>query len=144
MNKNGTYFVDPTLGKLLDKFLAERRESTDGDGWAQITDEDLGALHDVLECLVEMKCEGDADGDRPIEWDLTNRRTHHRMHYRPVPYSHRLNDLEGEEEVDGKLKLLSAISMNHRLASEDMNRLLSGLDYTLLEEKRAMQEENDE
>lgn len=141
MNKNGTYFVDPTLGKLLDQFLAERRESTDGGGWAQITDDDLRALHDVLECLVEMKCEGDADGDRPIEWDLTNRRTHHRMRYRPIPYFHSLDEMPKLDAIQAALNLHHVMTMNYDIAHGDLQHYHNHIEHKLREAREILETE---
>ena len=72
------------LDALIDLFLAEHRES-DG-GYARITPGDLDLLHDIIRELIELKCDEDPDGDRPIEFTIVNRRTHEPMHYAPVPY----------------------------------------------------------
>lgn len=87
---------DKRLNDCLWKFLETRRKS-DGD-YAPVTDEDMLHLENILHRLVELKCEADPDGDRPIEWILVNRRTHERLYLRPIRYTHQ-NALEALKDA---------------------------------------------
>lgn len=74
------------LHKKIDAFLSKRRRSRGGGGWAEVEDKDIEDLREIAETLISLKCETDADGDYPIEIEITNRRTHMRSHFQPVPY----------------------------------------------------------
>lgn len=73
------------LENKINKFLSERRNSVGG-GWAQITSQDVLSLYDIIDLLIQEKCEKDADGDLPIEFKLINRRTHEKLRFSPIPY----------------------------------------------------------
>lgn len=77
--------MNKTLANEIDKFLEKRVES-DGRGWAPVSKEDFRTLADIIGKLIEAKWGRDADGDLPVEFDLVNRTTHNRLHYRPMPY----------------------------------------------------------
>lgn len=72
------------LHEMLDRFLAERRESKGG--WAEFPDEDMKLFAEFLCGLREAKFEPDPDGDYPLEFVLVNRTVHQGYFYRPVPY----------------------------------------------------------
>lgn len=74
------------LHDKIDAFLSKRRRSSRGGGWAEVEDKDIEDLREIAETLISLKCETDADGDYPIEIEITNRRTHMRSHFQPVPY----------------------------------------------------------
>lgn len=76
------------LHRRIDKFLAERRASGPGGGWAAITVQDIVDLDSIIRTLVTYKCAQDADGDRPVEWLLVNRRVEWLPRFRPLPYRH--------------------------------------------------------
>lgn len=97
------------LDNMIVEFLEDHRESHRG-GWARITPRDVTLLRDIIDQLVKLKCEKDADGDYPIEVRVVNRRTHERMHYSPVPYREQQKD-------NGTVKLIPF---------QDMLRVLSG------------------
>jgi hypothetical protein len=98
--------------EMVDAFLAEQRKSYGG-GWAQVTDSDEEDLRDIVDALIRRKCQPDADGDRPFEFELVNRRKNERMRFVQMPYS-RLEDLEDCFE-----KRLEISAMNLRLAFRD-------------------------
>lgn len=105
--------MDENLKNMIEGFLKDRRES-DG-GYAPVTEADMNRLDGIIATLVALKFDEDPDDDRPVVWRLINRNTHQGMHYRPVPYS--LDD--GPESA---LDIHQAITLNFRLATEDMNR----------------------
>lgn len=74
------------LRDKIDAFLSKRRRSSRGGGWAEVEDKDIEDLREIAKTLISLKCETDADGDYPIEIEITNRRTHMRSHFQPVPY----------------------------------------------------------
>lgn len=102
---------------LINRFLDLRREASPGGGWAAVTDEDMAALSYILIEMRRLKCEPDADYDRPIEWHLTNRRTHQRLVRRNIPYT-----IDADHE--GLLSALEPASLNAGCANEDLWRLL--------------------
>ena len=61
------------LNKMISQFLSETRKSVAG-GWADISDEDMIRLDEIIYKLIELKCQKDADGDYPINYSLVNRR----------------------------------------------------------------------
>lgn len=68
----------------LDEFLTERRTS-DG-GWAEVRDEDIDQLNELIYAIIDAKFEKDEDSDLPIEFRLTDRTKYHRNHFFNVPY----------------------------------------------------------
>jgi len=85
-------------------FLKERRES-DGGGWAPVTEEDMDLLHAVIYSLIEAKWGADADGDRPMQYQLIDRTKYWPSHYFPIPYGHKTG--KREEEFDNAMTNLS-------------------------------------
>lgn len=81
-----------SLRDKISVFLIERRLSKGG-GYAEVTDKDIQDLYEIIEDLVDLKCDRDGSWELPIEVQLINRRTHQRSHYEAVPYSHQ--DIEG-------------------------------------------------
>lgn len=129
--------MDVELIRLIEKFLRNHRES-DGGGWAPVTGEDWEDLHNVIDKLVELKWDPDCDNDLPIEFQLINRNTHHRMAYTPVPYSSRIRELEGRQAIQGKLDVHHAVTLNFNLAHSDLEHYLRGHEDDLREEKKGM------
>lgn len=74
------------LNHLIDEWLADYRES-DG-GWAAITREDIFDLYSIVRCLINLKCQADPDGDRPIDFHLVNRTQYWPLQFCNVPYDH--------------------------------------------------------
>lgn len=106
--------------ELIEQFLSEKRRSNRG-GWAEVTDKDIKLLDDIICQLVKSKCEPDADGDYPIQVKLINRRTHERLHFLPVPYSHSRNG-SMEEELANCEAALNASMTNMATAAETASR----------------------
>jgi hypothetical protein len=108
------------LAGLIDRFLAERRES-DG-GYAPVTESDLNKLYAIISRLVRMKWGMDPDGDRPIEWKLIDRTRFERMHYVPIPYEHKA---KGEAVFDR----LHFVALNASIANRDLDTTLKLLEF---------------
>jgi hypothetical protein len=92
----------------ISDFLSTPRES-DG-GYAKITDDDMKDLHIIIETLINLKCEEDPDGDRPINFQLCNRREKHFLidgWINAVPYE---SNMDNPLESGGKLDKLMFIS----------------------------------
>jgi len=77
--------VDAVLIKKITEFLLSPRKSQRG-GWADVTQEDVHQLWDIIFRLVELKFQRDADGDLPIEWNLVNRHETYGVPFVPVRY----------------------------------------------------------
>ena len=75
-----------SLQNRIDLWLEDRREASAGGGWAQITDEDVYELKCIVYDLIVEKCAPDADGDRPVQVILINRRKHRPLHHAHVAY----------------------------------------------------------
>lgn len=67
------------LTKKIEKWLSTRRKTDGQGGWAEIESKDIWDLHAIINRLIELKCEPDADGDFPINFCLTNRRHSHHI-----------------------------------------------------------------
>jgi len=56
------------LFSKIEDFLAVYRKSSSGlGGFAEITEEDVDQLYDIIGDLIKLKCEADPDGNYPIE-----------------------------------------------------------------------------
>lgn len=82
--------MSPVMRKMdadewLLSWLSKPKIDSDG-GYAKVSDADFAELADLIQVLIKARWEGDEDGDLPIEYTLVNRTTHHRLHFRPVPY----------------------------------------------------------
>lgn len=93
-----------TLESKIDAFLKERRCSRGG-GWAEVTSEDIENLDEIIELLVDLKSDRDADNDQTIQWSLVNRRVQEGCPFRAAPYSH--DDIEDH---------LAAVELNFEIA----------------------------
>lgn len=110
--------MDQLLAARIDDFLREHRECEPGGGWAEVTDDDLNKLDVIIDRLVELKCDRDADGDIPVAWTLVNRRKRHRSPYVAVPLSMDIRSLQDPLLED----LHGAVSLNLALANEENSR----------------------
>ena len=114
------------LKKKIDDFLKPRRRS-DGGGWAKITTDDVTQLEDIVQALIKAKCHPDDDGDRPIEFMIINRRTHHSMPYCALPYDawirghHDDEDDLPQQPTDDEIMDLAMLNLE--LATNDVNRM---------------------
>jgi hypothetical protein len=116
------------LDGLIDRFLEDHRES-DG-GYAKVTTEDIRELHEIVQWLIELKCDTDPDGDLPIEFEIVNRRTHERMHYGQVPY----RDGETGESIPF-LEMMRILQMNLNIAANRLDTEFS-VEYHREQQKR--------
>lgn len=88
----------------------------------------------------------DSDGDLPLDICLIDRTRYGRMHFRPIPYDHKV--VTDEEHKD----VLGALICNLAIASEEINRWHRCLEYNprpatatdenLVDENRALIERN--
>ncbi len=81
-----------SLFSLITDWLDGYRDS-DG-GYAKITREDVTELYHIVDRLVKLKCQADPDGDRPIDFRLTNLNQCWPNRFRDVPYDHKSPDNE--------------------------------------------------
>ncbi len=110
------------LDTAIDIFLRDYREAETGGGYAKVTWEDFHQLHEIINRLVELKCQTDADGDRPMWVHLTNRRVHVPNFYTDVPYDHKSPSKE----------VLQALLSNLETASGQMDTFLRCYDIDKL------------
>lgn len=113
--------IHPSLTELLQEFLKERRESDRG-GYAPVTKEDLEQLHEIIGKLIEFKWEADCDGDRPVEWHLTDRTKYQRDRYVAVPHAH-LGMAEDAFDSEVFEQYMSNVLLNNSIANDEMQRL---------------------
>lgn len=99
-----TNMTRATLNSKIDAFLKERRRSRGG-GWAEVTEEDIQDLDEIIGLLVDLKSDRDADNDQTIQWSLVNRRVQEGCPFTAPPYSH--NDIEDH---------LAAVELNFEIA----------------------------
>lgn len=109
------------LDILIHRFLENHRECSAGGGWAQITDEDITRLYEIIGELIALKCDKDADGDLPIEFEVINRRTHERSHYTAVPYREGRDKNDNEIEVIPFMDMMQILLLNLGIASDRVN-----------------------
>ena len=100
-----------SMDTLIDRFLEDHRECEAGGGYAQITQEDINRLHEIVWKLIELKCDRDADGDLPVQFKIVNRRTHEGLAYMAVPHR------EGRDEDDNEIEMVPFTDMLQILLS---------------------------
>lgn len=101
------------INRLLDEFLAERRESEGG--WAPVTQDDFLQLKAILRTIIEFKWGADPDGDRPINFLIVDRTKYRPIQYFPVPYDH--YEASKKETYEAMNTLLSNLDMASREVS---------------------------
>jgi hypothetical protein len=74
------------IHEMVDKFLKERRMSMPGGSWAEVTDQDIEDLYNLIDIIIDAKCQKDCDGDQTIQVRLVNRRKEYMPSFVPVPY----------------------------------------------------------
>lgn len=118
----GLRYMNTKLRTKIDEFLQHRRKSEAG-GWAKITNDDVTKLEEIIRLLIEAKCKPDSEGERPIEFMLINRRTHHSMNYCALPYDawirHDDADLPPPATAD---EIMDLAMLNLGLASGDVTQ----------------------
>lgn len=114
------------------RWLSKPRIKSEG-GYAPVDRESLFELDALISLLIKARWEGDEDGDLPIEYTLVNRTTHHRLHFRPVPYGaclgrHQHLDPESPDAFLVDAGEYLANQANLRIAHEDA---AAGQDYLI-------------
>jgi len=61
-------------------------------GYAPVSEADLKALAQLIRDLIGLKWGADPDGDVPVEVDLVDRTRFERLHFWPMPYTHKGDD----------------------------------------------------
>ena len=117
--------MNAALKKKIDEFLKHRRRS-DG-GWAKITTDDVTQLENIVRLLVMAKCSPDADGDRPIEFMIVNRRTHNSVSYSALPYHTWQRSDDDLPPPVTEAEIMDLAMLNLELASNDVHRLYRGI-----------------
>ena len=77
--------VNDDINRLVKQFLKDRRQSNGG--WAEVTDDDMRQLSQIIDLLIEAKSELDPDGDQTIEYILVNRRVERMSPFYPIEYN---------------------------------------------------------
>ena len=109
-----------TLLRHIDRFLAQRKESTGG--YAPVEPEEVQALQDIIHRLIALKYEQDPDGDLPLEATVTDRTRYERPLHLPVPYAHRPTD--GRSELEMHLQASERYASLANWASDSSKRHL--------------------
>ena len=69
-------------------FLKDRRESPPGGGYAPVTDGDMAGLGRIIELLISLKWDEDADGDPPVGFALCNYHVERKLHPQMISRVH--------------------------------------------------------
>jgi len=105
------------LFQNINNFLAERKESSPGGGWAPVTQKEIEAMYDIINALIELKYEYDADHDLPMTVRLLDRTMFKSSFYDPMFQD---KAFDGYTEADvAKLNLGRAV-MNVGIAADEV------------------------
>jgi hypothetical protein len=105
------------LFQNINDFLAERKESSPGGGWAPVTQKEIEAMYDIINALIELKYEYDADHDLPVTVRLLDRTMFKSSFYDPMFQD---KAFDGYTEADvAKLNLGRAV-MNVGIAADEV------------------------
>jgi hypothetical protein len=85
------------LFQNINEFLAERKESSPGGGWAPVTQDELQELNAIIHDLIELKYEYDADHDLPVTWGLTDRTMFKTDGYSSLYHNKAIGDLTEQQ-----------------------------------------------
>jgi len=99
------------LQNLIHEFLYDKRKSN-GDGYAEITLGDVQYLYEIISMLVELKFEPDADGDYPIDYEITDLTRYERSLFLQVPR------WGGEADDNNYDDILRAYAINNNIAAD--------------------------
>ena len=108
------------LNNLFVNFLKKKGKS-DG-GWAEVSDDDIDDLHEIMEELLVLKYEEDADGDLPIEFVITNRNTHESNNFLRTQYTHKLNPDEKKLELSRRMANVS-------MANQSLEQIIRSMEH---------------
>ena len=107
------------LFEKIDEFLAVRKESSQGGGWAPVGPNEVEELYEIFKTIVDLKYETDADGDTPIDIDVLDRTRFEPHHsYLALPYMHKAKTVEDVDEI------ISSASCNANTAMSRLDSLL--------------------
>lgn len=116
------------LNAAIDAFLKDPRKSSRGGGWAEIQPGDVDQLDAIIEKLIRLKSEEDADGDLTIEWQILDRQRFQKSQFDPVPYKHGFKnkgdgqDLKAFEEHYSRVTYNLSVAMSEFKNAEDWRR----------------------
>jgi hypothetical protein len=100
----------------LNAFLEKKVRIEGGREDAKATKEEVEEFYELVDLILREKYEPSYKEQVPIEVTLTNRSTHHRLHYLPLPYD--FDDPDGSLLADA----MTIATRNLNLAAEDVNR----------------------
>lgn len=129
---------EPTRKELdaeIDEFLKARRQSSQGGGYAAIELEDMVQLEGIVNKLIRLKSETDADGAATIEFGLIDRQYFQRSHYAPVPYPHGFknkgtDDMKAFEAYYSRVLLNLSIAMDAAKTADSLRQGM-GIKFTV-------------
>lgn len=99
---------DADVGNLLEKvrcFISDLPTPSPDGGWAPVTRADRDTLCEIFDDIINLRWGPDADMDRPIEFKIVDRNTHHFIWPYALPYI--LPDSEADRRFEDLLSLLS-------------------------------------
>ena len=102
--------MNKKLETLIEKFLSEKRKSDSG--YAPVTVDDVNNLYKIIDMLVEAKFEPDADGDYPVDYEITDLTRYERSHFVQIPHwlYRKHSDENNDEEVLNKYAINLSIA----------------------------------
>lgn len=112
---------------LVEAYAEDVSFSAPGGGWATVAENDIQKLGEIVRDLIACKYQTDADGDRPIDWQLIDRTKYEPSHFFPIPYTHRAKTAaEYERALDlavGNVNVAtSRLDVLHRCRRELLRR----------------------
>ena len=103
--------MNAKLEKLINGFLYEKRKSN-GENYAEVTLGDVQYLYEIINMLVEAKFEPDADGDYPLDYEITDLTRYERSLFLQVPH------WGGEVDDNNYDDILRAYAINNNIAAD--------------------------
>ena len=82
--------MNKKLMTKIDNFIKDKRKSNGG--YAEVKEQDIKELNNIIEELINSKFEKDPDGDTPIDWKIIDRNKYENSYVLEVPYSHKDKD----------------------------------------------------
>lgn len=115
--------------KILNKIKSFLKEKTTHDkASSSDVEKAMNQLGDIVYDLISTKYKP-SDFSVPIEFMLINRKTHQKLHYRPLPY---INDKSSSEEISEYFRMLfmnnSILSNDLRVAEYEMSKIFKKKD----------------
>jgi hypothetical protein len=116
------------LFKKLEEFLEDRVSAgPGGDYMAKPTQEHMESMYEIFYGIIELKFEGDCDGDSPVHINLTDLNKYLPLFYsfEPMPM---IGGLYGDEKRDVLNKAVKNSAANIKEASNNLGRYLEILE----------------